>query len=58
VHCKGFTDNVRTSPYTCTHCGLSLLVRDHYSRRLGAFQGVCIHAEEPANIPPAVETFV
>jgi len=57
VHCKGITDDVKTSPYTCTHCGLSLLVRDHYSRRLAAFQGVCIDAEEPGTAPPPVEMF-
>ncbi len=51
VHCKGITDNVTTQPVSCTHCGLSLLVRDHYSRRLGAFQGVCIDAEEPGTAP-------
>jgi dimethylamine monooxygenase subunit C len=51
VHCKGITDNVRTQPVTCSHCGLSLLVRDHYSRRLGAFQGVCIDAEERGTAP-------
>ncbi len=58
VHCKGFTDNVRTSPVICSHCGLSLLVRDHYSRRLGAFQGVCIDAEEPGTAPEPEEMFV
>ena len=51
VHCKGITDNVITSPYTCTHCGLPLLVRDHYSRRLGAFQGVNVNAEVPGTAP-------
>ena len=51
VHCKGITDDVKTSPYTCTHCGLLLLVRDHYSRRIAAFQGVCIDAEEPGTAP-------
>jgi dimethylamine monooxygenase subunit C len=51
VHCKGITDNVTTQPYTCSHCGLTLLVRDHYSRRLAAFQGVCIDAEEPGTAP-------
>ncbi len=57
VHCKGITDNVKTSPYTCAHCGLNLMVRDHYSRRLAAFQGVCIDAEEPGTAPPPVEMF-
>ncbi len=57
VHCKGITDDVTTSPFTCSHCGLNLLVRDHYSRRLAAFQGVCIDAEEPGTAPPPVEMF-
>jgi dimethylamine monooxygenase subunit C len=51
VHCKGITDDVKTQPCTCSHCGLTLLVRDHYSRRLAAFQGVCIDAEEPGTAP-------
>jgi predicted RNA-binding Zn-ribbon protein involved in translation (DUF1610 family) len=57
VHCKGITDNVRTSPFTCSHCGLPLLVRDHYSRRIGAFQGVNIDAEEPGTAPKPEELF-
>ena len=40
VHCKGITDDVKTSPYKCTHCGLNLLVREQYSRRLAAFQEI------------------
>ena len=51
VHCKGITDNVTTSPFKCSHCGLPLLVRDHYSRRYGAFQGVNVDAEEPGSAP-------
>jgi len=57
VHCKGITEDVDIDPYVCSHCGLSLFVRDHYSRRLAAFQGVCIDAEEPGNIPTAVELY-
>ncbi len=57
VHCKGITENVTTDPYVCSHCGLNLFVRDHYSRRLAAFQGVNIDAEEPGSVPPAVERF-
>lgn len=57
VHCKGITENVTTSPATCSHCGLTLLVRDHYSRRIGAFQGVCIDAEVPGVVPPTEELF-
>ncbi|TGV15118.1 hypothetical protein EN816_06735 [Mesorhizobium sp. M8A.F.Ca.ET.173.01.1.1] len=57
VHCKGITENVKTQPATCSHCGLLLLVRDHYSRRLAAFQGVCINAEDRSEIPPMEEAF-
>lgn len=55
VHCKGITENVTTDPFTCSNCGLTLFVRDHYSRRLGAFQGVCVDAETPGVIPEQQE---
>lgn len=57
VHCKGITEDVMTDPFVCAHCGLTLFVRDHYSRRLAAFQGVCIDAEDPGNIPDPVELY-
>lgn len=57
VHCKGITEDVMVDPFVCSHCGLNLFVRDHYSRRLAAFQGVCIDAEDPGNIPEAVELY-
>ena len=57
VHCKGITEDVIVDPFVCAHCGLNLFVRDHYSRRLAAFQGVCIDAEDPGNVPPSVELY-
>ena len=57
VHCKGVTENVATDPFRCSHCGLSLFVRDHYSRRLAAFQGVNIDAEDPGLVPESVVRF-
>lgn len=57
VHCKGITENVATDPFKCSHCGLNLFVRDHYSRRIAAFQGVNIDAEDPGLVPAAVERF-
>ena len=57
VHCKGVTEDVTTQPVTCSHCGLLLLVRDHYSRRLAAFQGVCINAEDQSEKVPVEEVF-
>jgi dimethylamine monooxygenase subunit C len=57
VHCKGITENVRTDPFQCSHCGLWLFVRDHYSRRIAAFQGVNIDAEDPGQVPTPVVRF-
>jgi predicted RNA-binding Zn-ribbon protein involved in translation (DUF1610 family) len=57
VHCKGITKDVMTDPFQCSHCGLHLFVRDHYSRRLAAFQGVCIDAEDPGDVPAPVELY-
>ncbi|WP_281968605.1 dimethylamine monooxygenase subunit DmmA family protein [Roseovarius nanhaiticus] len=51
VHCKGITEDVEVDPFVCSHCGLNLFVRDHYSRRLAAYQGVCVDAEDPGNVP-------
>ncbi len=50
-------ENVTTNPVICSHCGLNLLVRDHFSYRLGAFQGVCIDAEVPGEAPAPEEIF-
>ena len=57
VHCKGITEDVMTDPFVCSHCGLNLFVRDHYSRRLAAFQGVCIDAEDPGEVPEPKELY-
>lgn len=57
VHCKAITEEVTTQPVACSGCGLALLVRDHFSRRIGAFQGVCIDAEAPGTAPPPEPVF-
>ena len=57
VHCKGITENVRHDPFPCSHCQRHLFVRDHYSRRIAAFQGVAIDAEDPGKVPPSLERF-
>jgi dimethylamine monooxygenase subunit C len=51
VHCKGITEDVEVDPFVCSHCGLNLFVRDHYSRRLAAYQGVRVDAEDHGNLP-------
>jgi predicted RNA-binding Zn-ribbon protein involved in translation (DUF1610 family) len=57
VHCKGIIEDVTTQVVTCAHCGVPLLVRDHYSRRLAAFMAVSIDAETPGEVPPAQEIY-
>ena len=57
VHCKGITEDVTHDPFQCAHCGLHLFVRDHYSRRIAAYQAVRVDAEDPGNIPEPVERF-
>jgi dimethylamine monooxygenase subunit C len=57
VHCKGITENVTMDPFKCSHCGLNLFVRDHYSRRIAAFQGVNVDAEDPGQVPESVVRF-
>ncbi|MDB5397857.1 MAG: hypothetical protein JWM91_5363 [Rhodospirillales bacterium] len=57
THCKGIIENVTTNVATCAHCGVNLLVRDHYSRRLGAFMGVSADAEEPGSLPASEQMF-
>jgi len=55
VHCKTIAEEVATDPYDCPGCGRALFVRDHFSRRIGAFQGVCVDAETPGERPRPVE---
>ena len=57
VHCKTITKNVHHSIQPCSGCGRHLFVRDHFSRRLGAYMGFMIDAEEPGNIPESEEIY-
>ena len=57
THCHGFTENVRTSTVACAGCMRELLVRDHFSRRHGAFMGVMVDAEVPGERPVPQEIF-
>lgn len=57
THCHGFTEGVTTSTVPCAGCGRHLLVRDHFSRRHGAFMGVMVDAEAPGERPAVQEVF-
>lgn len=47
IHCHTCNAAVSGSLAPCAGCGRTLLVRDHYSRRLAAFMGVMADAETP-----------
>jgi len=57
VHCRTRVEGATTNVVTCSGCGASLLVRDHYSRRLAAFMGVQVDAEVPGELPDIEEIF-
>lgn len=56
-HCRTITEGVTTSIVACSGCGANLFVRDHFSRRLNAYAGFQVDAEEPGNVPPAEEIY-
>ena len=51
THSRFMSEPVTASPTRCQGCGLTLEVRDHFSRRLGAYMGVRIDAEVPGEVP-------
>ncbi len=55
AHCDTYTENVTQRVFTCPGCQLDLVVRDHYSRRLAAFQGIKADGEVPGELPAAEE---
>ena len=55
AHCDTYTENVTQRVFTCPGCQLNLVVRDHYSRRLAAFQGIKADGEVPGELPPDEE---
>lgn len=55
AHCDTYTENVSHRVFKCPGCHLNLIVRDHYSGRLAAFQGVKADGEVPGELPDAEE---
>lgn len=47
VHCGHFQDIGSEGESSCGQCRVKLLVREHFSRRLGAYMGVCIDPDSP-----------
>lgn len=57
THCHQLTENVTTNIATCAGCGRKLTVRNHFSRRFGAYMGVQADAEVPGVLPATEEVF-
>lgn len=57
VHCKTISYNAHTNIKQCDGCGKHLFVRDHFSRRLGAYMGLMVDAEDPGIIPSIEEIY-
>jgi hypothetical protein len=51
AHCSTYSENVTRRVFRCPGCERNLVVRDHYSGRLAAFQGVKADGEVPGELP-------
>jgi hypothetical protein len=51
AHCGHYSENVTHRVFVCSGCDVNLIVRDHYSGRLAAFQGVKADSEVPGEMP-------
>jgi dimethylamine monooxygenase subunit C len=57
VHCGHHMNMIHTNITVCSGCGRNLMVRDHFSRNLGAYMGFQVDAECPGVLPPVEEVF-
>jgi hypothetical protein len=51
VHCRTINPGVTTTLVTCAGCGVTLSVRDHFSRMHNTWMGVQCDAEVPGDVP-------
>lgn len=47
VHCSTLQEISDETETVCCGCRVRLMVREHFSRRLGAYMGVCIDPDQP-----------
>ncbi|HDY85361.1 hypothetical protein LCGC14_0611650 [marine sediment metagenome] len=57
VHCKAITHDAHHSVVACSGCQRQLFIRDHFSRRLGAYMGLMVDAEQPGILPSIEEVY-
>lgn len=50
VHCGQVQKTAETELCQCTHCKVELLIRSHFSERLGAYMGVCANPHQPMGV--------
>ncbi|WP_083199720.1 dimethylamine monooxygenase subunit DmmA family protein [Pseudomonas defluvii] len=53
VHCSSVHSHPLADAVKCPACAVALEVRGHFSRRLGAYLGVCLNADAPYSELPA-----
>lgn len=46
VHCGHLQKTVADDYCTCEHCHVELMIRSHFSERLGAYMGVCANVHQ------------
>ncbi|WP_397600809.1 dimethylamine monooxygenase subunit DmmA family protein [Silvanigrella sp.] len=57
VHCKVITNDIKENIIKCYGCGRMLFIREHFSRRFGAYMGVMANAESPYDLPEIEEIY-
>ncbi|MGQ2387595.1 MULTISPECIES: dimethylamine monooxygenase subunit DmmA family protein [Acinetobacter] len=50
VHCGHIQHTVKDELCSCEQCQVELLIRSHFSERLGAYMGVCANAHQPMGV--------
>ncbi|APJ04857.1 dimethylamine monooxygenase subunit DmmA family protein [Silvanigrella aquatica] len=57
THCKLIMNDINTNIIKCFGCNKVLIIREHFSRRLGAYMGVMVNAESAYDFPKVEEIF-
>jgi len=57
VHCKAISKNVTTNITKCSGCERMLLVREHFSKNLGAYMGLMADVETPGEFAEIEEIY-
>lgn len=50
VHCGSVQKTTELDFCECGHCQVQLMIRSHFSQRLGAYMGVCANPHQPMGV--------